>query len=226
MDKDNRKDIFEQGIDYSYISLISRKLRIGIVGGGKAGEIKAKHFVKNECYVEVLSKTFSKGIIELEKCSQKFLKLTNKEFNQKFMYDKHLIIIAVDDESLKNEVKKYCNENYKIYIDSTDFSQGMGVIPVQRSTKNVTFALNTQYGNPKGTVLLSNKVENLISEYDNFIEFIGKIRTRAKVIKEYKDDIIEFVARDEFKKVFDEGKSEVELRLNFPKEIVDYLLKS
>lgn len=225
MDKDDRKDIFEQGIDYSYISFISQKLRVGIVGGGKAGEIKAKHFVKNECYVEVLSKTFSKGIIELEKYSQKFLKLINEEFNCKFIHDKHLIIIAVDDENLKKEIKKYCNDNYKIYIDSSDFSQGMGVIPVQRNTKNVSFALNTKYGNPKGAVFLSNKVESLIGEYDNFMEFIGNIRTKAKVMKEYKDDIIEFVARDEFKKAFDQGKSEEELRLNFPKDIVDYLLK-
>ncbi|MDR3594250.1 NAD(P)-dependent oxidoreductase [Clostridium sp.] len=224
MDKDDRKDIFKQGIDYSYISLISQKLRVGIIGGGKAGEIKAKHFVKSKCYVEVLSKTFSKGIIELGKCSQKFLKLIDEEFNYKFMCDKHLIIIAVDDEILKSEIKKYCNENYKIYIDSSDFSQGMGVIPVQRSTKNVTFALNTQYGNPKGAVFLSNKVESLIKEYDSFIEFIGKIRTKAKGMKDYKDDIIEFVARDEFRKAFDEGKSEEKLRLNFPKDIVDYLL--
>ena len=55
MEEDNRKDIYNEGIDYSYISLISKKLRVGIIGGGKAGFIKIKHFIKNKCYVEVLS---------------------------------------------------------------------------------------------------------------------------------------------------------------------------
>ena len=35
MYEDNRKDICNEGIDYSYISLISSKLRVGIIGGGK-----------------------------------------------------------------------------------------------------------------------------------------------------------------------------------------------
>ena len=41
------------GYDISYISLISSKLRVGIIGGGKAGAIKTKHFVNRKCYVEV-----------------------------------------------------------------------------------------------------------------------------------------------------------------------------
>lgn len=225
MDQDNREDIHKQGIDYSYISLISKKLRVGIIGGGKAGTIKAKHFVRNQCYVEVLSKAFDKEIIELSKCLKGNIKLINDEFEYTFLYDKHLIIIAVDDDLLRNNIKKYCDENYKIYIDSSDFKEGMGVVPVQRSTDNVTFALNTQYGNPKGAVLLSKKVENLLKEYDGFIKFISKIRSRAKNMREYKADIIDFVAQEEFKKAFDEGKSEEELRIKFPKGIVDNLLK-
>ena len=69
MYEDNRKDIYDEGIDYSYISLISSKLRVGIIGGGKAGAIKTKHFVNNKCYVEVLSHTFSEEIIEISKAS-------------------------------------------------------------------------------------------------------------------------------------------------------------
>lgn len=225
MDRDDRKDIYKQGIGYSYISLMSKKLRVGIIGAGRAGTIKAKHFVKNGCHVEVLSKTFNKEIIELAKCSQESLKLITEEFNYEFINNKHLIIIAIDDEILKNEIKKYCETHYKIYVDSSDFSKGMGVIPVQRNTKNVTFALNTQYGNPKGALFLSRKVENLLKEYDAFMECTSKIRNKAKEIQEYKDDIIEFIASDEFKKAFDEGKSENVLRLKFPKDIVNYLLK-
>lgn len=225
MGEDNRKDICNEGIDYSYISLISKKLRVGIIGGGKAGTIKVKHFVNNNCYVEVLSKGFDKEIIELSKVFSEKLKLINEEFKSEFLRDKHIIIIALDDYIIKNKVRKYCDENYKIYIDSSNFTDGMGVVPIQRNTENITFALNTRHGNPKGAILVSNKVKNILEEYDEFIEFIGRIRNRAKVFPQYKKQIISFIGNDDFKKAFDEGKSEYSLRNSFPKEIVDYLLE-
>lgn len=61
MDRNNRENIYDEGIEYSYISLISKKLRVGIVGGGKAGTIKARHFVRNKCCVEVISKLLMKN---------------------------------------------------------------------------------------------------------------------------------------------------------------------
>ena len=225
MYEDNRKDIYNEEIDYSYISLISSKVRVGIIGGGKAGAIKTKHFVNNKCYVYVLSKTFNEEIIELSKTSMERLKLINEEFSYEFLKDKHLIIIALDDKILKDKIKKYCDDNCKIYIDSSNFADGMGVIPIQRNTENITFALNTRYGNPKGAVLISDKVKNLLEEYDDFIGYMGKIRNRAKEFPEHKNEILRFIGNDSFKKFFDEGKSESVLRINFPKEIVDYLLK-
>jgi precorrin-2 dehydrogenase/sirohydrochlorin ferrochelatase len=225
MHENNRKNICNEGIDYSYISLISSKIRVGIIGGGRAGTIKTKHFVNSKCYVEVLSRTFSEPIIELSKVSMGRLKLINEEFSYGFLKDKHLIIIALDDNALKNKIKKYCDENYKIYIDSSDFRYGIGVVPIQRNTKNITFALNTRYGNPKGAVLISNKVKEVLEEYDDFIGFVGKIRSRAKGLLEYKNEVLQFIGDDNFKISFDEGKSESVLRTNFKKEIVDYLLK-
>ena len=226
MYEDNRKDIYDERIDYTYISLMSNKIRVGIIGGGKAGSIKTKHFVNNKCHVEVLSHTFSDEIIELSKTAMGRLKLVNEEFSYEFLKDKHIIVIALDEETLKNKIKKYCNENYKIYIDSSNFTDGMGVVPIQKNTENITFALNTKYGNPKGAVLVSNKVKILLEEYDDFIGFMGKIRNKAKKLPEYKNDILKFIGNDDFKKLFDQGKSESALRSNFPKEVVDYLLNT
>jgi precorrin-2 dehydrogenase / sirohydrochlorin ferrochelatase len=225
MYEDNRKDISREEIIYSYISLFSSKLRVGVIGGGKAGTIKAKHFANNKCYVEVLSKTFSDELVEISKGARENFKLINEEFNYEFLKDKHIIIIAFYDNILKDKIIKYCDENFKIYIDSSDFTDGMGVIPIQRNTKNISFALNTKIGNPKGAVLVSDKVKTLLEEYDDFIEFMGKIRNRAKVFPKYKDEIIKLIGNDEFKKSFDDGRSESILRSNFPKEIIDYLLE-
>lgn len=225
MFENNREDISSEEIRYSYISLISSKLRVGIVGGGKAGTIKARHFINDNAYVEVLSKTFTEDLLELSKDYTKKLMLINEEFNYDFLKDKHLIIIAIEDKNLIDKIKIYCEENFKIYIDSSDFKEGMGVIPIERDTKNISFALNTKQGNPKGAVLAAEKVKNLLEEYDDFLGFMGKIRTSAKKYPEYKKEILSFVGNEDFKILFDQGKAEEALRNNFPNEIIDYLLK-
>lgn len=224
MGEDNRKDFYDGEIDYSYVALISKKTRVGIIGGGKAGVIKTKHFINNKCYVEVLAKTFDIKLIELAEINPERLKLINDEFSNEFLMDKHIIIIALDDETLKNKIKEYCDENYKLYIDSSNFKDGMGVVPVERSTKNITFALNTKYGNPKGSVLLSEKVKNLLLDYDDFVEFTWKIRDKAKKLPKSKSRIVEFINSDDFKESFDKGEAENSLRMNFENEIVDYIL--
>lgn len=225
MFENNREDISSEEIRYSYISLISNKLRVGIVGGGKAGTIKARHFIKNDAYVEVLAKAFTEDLEKLSKeCTEK-LKLINEEFNYDFLKDKHLIIIALEEKTLIEKIKNYCEENFKIYIDSSDFKAGMGVVPIERYTKNISFALNTKHGNPKGAVFVAKKVKSLLEEYDDFLGFMGNIRTRAKKYPDYKNKILSFIGNEEFKVLFDQGKAEKVLRDHFPNEIIDYLLK-
>jgi precorrin-2 dehydrogenase/sirohydrochlorin ferrochelatase len=225
MFENNREDISSEEIRYSYISFIPNKLRVGIVGGGKAGTIKARHFIQDGVYVEVLSKNFTEDLVELSEEFKEKVKLLNEEFNFGFLIDKHLIIIAIEDKTLIEKIKKYCEENFKIYIDSSDFKGGMGVIPIERDTKNISFALNTKQGNPKGAVLVAEKVKTLLAEYDDFLGFMGNIRTRAKKYPEYKNEILSFIGNENFKILFDQGKAEKALRKNFPKEIIDYLLK-
>ena len=66
MFKDIRKDIFKENIDYTYLSLVSKKTNVGVIGGGKVGYIKAKNFLAKNCNVEVLSLDFIKEFKELE----------------------------------------------------------------------------------------------------------------------------------------------------------------
>ena len=58
MYKDIREDIYKEKLVYTYLSFISQKLRVGIIGGGKAGYLKSKSFLSRGCRVEVLSINF------------------------------------------------------------------------------------------------------------------------------------------------------------------------
>lgn len=221
MQRDNSEDIYNE-IEYSFISFFSRKLRIGVIGGGKAGSIKIKHFVNNKCYVEVLSNEFSQDILELSHKNNN-IKLINRKFNFEFLKDKHIIIIALEDKIIKNNIKKYCDDNYKIYIDSTDFKEGMAVVPTERSTRTMNFALNTKGGNPKGSVWVSNRINEKLMEFDDFIEFTTIIRNKAKGIPKYKNEIINFIFSDEFKNFFEREQAIESMKNRFPKEVIDKL---
>lgn len=221
MSEYNRENI-QNEIEYSFISLFSKKIRIGVVGAGKAGTIKIRHFVKNKCYVEVLSKEFSKDILELSELNNN-LKLISQEFDYHFLKDKHLIIIALDDSTIKEKIKKYCDDNYKIYIDSTDFKKGMAVVPAERSSKAVNIAVNTKDGNPKGAVWAAEKLRKVMMKDDDYIEFTTQIRNKAKDIPQYKNEIINFVFTEEFRESFNKGKGIESIKDKFSEEIINKL---
>lgn len=224
MSENNRKDIFNKKLNYSYLGLISNKIRIGIIGAGRAGLIKAKHFAVNGCYVEILSREFSEEIIRLSHEYKENLKLINTEFNISFLEDKHIIIIALEDRNLIELIKKYCDDNYKIYIDSSNFIEGMGIVPVERKSKNIVVALNTTLGNPRGAVLVAQKVKEVIDSYDEFIEFTTKLRNNSKDLLQYKEEILKIIGTEEFEKLYKENNHEEFLREHLPNEIVDYIM--
>ena len=66
MYKDIRKDILEEGLEYTFLSVMSQKLRVGIIGGGKVGYIKGKNFALKGCIVEVLSLDFIEEFYRLK----------------------------------------------------------------------------------------------------------------------------------------------------------------
>ncbi|GAA0085734.1 NAD(P)-dependent oxidoreductase [Clostridium sp. CTA-7] len=215
MYKDIRKDILEEGLEYTFLSVMSQKLRVGIIGGGKVGYIKGKNFALKGCIVEVLSLDFIEEFYRL-----KNINLIKGSYNKDFLRDKHLIIIATDDYNKNLEIKKDCDEEFKIYIFAADYLSGMAVAPVQRELDNISFAVNTKHGNPKGSIMIANKVFDVLKEYDNFIGYSTTIREKAKFVLENKNKIIEFVCSEDFKYIYEKGKDKLVIELFFGKEIV------
>lgn len=220
MCKNTRKDISKEDIDYTYLSLISKKLNVGIIGGGKVGYIKCKNFLSKKCNVEVLSLNF---IDEFKSLSN--VKLIHNSYYKEFIMNKHLIVIATNDKSINNIIKNDCEEFYKIYIFAEDYLESMAIAPVQRNLKNISFAVNTNHGNPKGSLLLSEKIIDTLKDYDEFVGYSSTIRSEAKIIKEHKKDIINFVCSEDFKYFYDKKKDEIIIEMFFGKEILNKLYK-
>lgn len=215
-----KEDVSDRGIEYLYLSLISNNIRVGIIGGGKAGAIKAKSFWEKGAYVEVLSNDFHEYFYQFKNNK---LTLNNNSYNKGFIKDKHIIIIAVDDNKLIEKIEKDCKEDSRIYINATDFRSGLAVVPVQRTTKNLSIAISTKVGNPKGAVMVAEKTLKLLNEYDDFIDFSGKIRKRAKELKDGKKTIIDFVCTEDFKYIYSKKKDKEVLKMFFNDNIVEFL---
>ncbi|MCR1950292.1 MULTISPECIES: NAD(P)-dependent oxidoreductase [unclassified Clostridium] len=221
MYKDTRKDIPKESLNYTYISIMSKKLRVGIVGGGNVGYIKGKNFLHKGCIVDVLSLNFIDKFSNL-----KDINLIKGEYNKDFIRDKHLIIIATDDYNKNLEIKKDCDDEYKIYIFASEYSNGMAVAPVQRELKNISFSVNTKNGNPKGSLMIAEKILDLLKNYDDFIGYSSLIREQAKSLRENKNDIIKFICSEDFKYIYEKGKDKIVIDMFFGKEVSNKIYKN
>ncbi|MDV4149463.1 NAD(P)-dependent oxidoreductase [Clostridium sp. AL.422] len=221
MCKNIREDIPKENIDYTYLSLISRKTNIGVIGGGKVGYIKSKNFLSKNCNVEVLSIDFIEEFKKLDN-----IKLIKNSYYKDFIKDKHIIVIATNDTFLNQRIKEDCEEAYKIYVYVEDYLESMAIVPVQRNLNNISFAVNTNYGNPKGSLMIAEKVIDTLREYDEFVGYSSLIRKSAKGIVEKKKDIINFVCSEDFKYIYEKKKDKIVLEMFFGKEVLNEIYRN
>lgn len=220
----DHKENIQEKIDYSYIGLISQKIKIGIIGGGKAAYIKASHFLNNNCRVEIVSLEFSDEIVKLGSEYKNNLKLLKESFNVDFLKDKHIIIICLNKKKIIKEVEEFCQSNYKIFINCADFKKGMGIIPAEVKGKNIIACVNSVSANPKGTVMTSKEIKKVIDEYDDFIGYSSMIRNKGKNIDQYKKTILEIAGSKEFKEYYDKGLAREYLEKYLDYDVVEYLI--
>ena len=212
MSQDTKENILEDVIEYTHISLISSKTKVLIVGGGRAGYIKAKSFASKGCMVSVLSEEFIGDFDNLLNLAN--VNIIKGEYESSFIVEKHLVVIAVNDNEVRVKIKEDCEKLYKLYLDCTDFKEGQFVMPVQRETNNVTFSLNTKGGSPKAAMFLAEVMEQTLIEYDEFIQYLCQLREEVKS-SEYKGKILDFASTEDFRFFYDKGKHKEVLRMFF-----------
>ena len=180
MSENNRKNILSSELEYTFISLLSHKISVVIIGGGKAGFIKCKSFAEKKCKVLVLSKKFNPIFNSLGNLDN--VELLQDYYKESYIIDKHLVVIAVDDKNINEKIKEDCENNYKLYLDCSNFKNGLFITPMQKQMKSLSFSIHTKAGNPKASILLANSIEEKLNDYDDFIEYISDLRGKSKRI--------------------------------------------
>lgn len=204
-------------LNYAPITLLGEKLKIGVIGAGRGALIKVRNFYNKGSKIEVLALDF---LEDFYKFNGDKVKLIKGNYNKEFILDKHLIIIAIDDENVISKIKDDCEELYKIYINSSKFRDGMGVVPVTRESKFITVAVNTKVGNPRGSVMVAESITKSLQEFDEYIRLTGEIRNSLFLDKEIKDDLLKFINSSDCKFFYSKNKILEVFRLFYNDDIV------
>jgi precorrin-2 dehydrogenase / sirohydrochlorin ferrochelatase len=212
------KDILQPKLEYMHLSLLSNKVRVLVVGGGRAGYIKCKSFSEKGCSVTVVSKDFSE---EFKEFSPSEVTLICGEYNSDYILDKHMVVIAVEDGKLIQEITEDCEKLSKLYLNCADFKEGLLSVPLQRETESTLFSISTKGGNPKTARFLAEVIEKGIREYDELISYSSSLRERIKKTP-YKDEIMTFTASEDFKFFVDKAVQEKVLRIFYGGKNFEY----
>jgi precorrin-2 dehydrogenase/sirohydrochlorin ferrochelatase len=204
----NKQDL--SALNYTMISLISNKVKVLIVGGGEAAFIKCRTFSKEGCNITVVSKEFC---LKFQSMSDNYnVKLIKGEYDESYVDFNHIVIIATDNKSVNESIKKYCDIKCKLYVHCEDSSKGLFVTPVQKDTPNMKFALHTKNASPKTSQFMSRIVEDKILEYTDFIDYTCLIRNLVKQRVD-KKDIMSFVCSEDFYFYYTKGEQDIILKL-------------
>ena len=207
--KNNREDIL---LDYSFISLIAKNISVVIIGGGRAGYIKTRSFFSKGFNVSVVSKDFDDKFKKLNRQ----IELIKDGYKIKYILDKHLVIVATDNEDVNRAIKIDYEKHYKMYLNSSNFKEGKFLTPVEQKSKNIKIGIHTSLGSPKTSLYLGEKIKQTIDKYDGFVEYIGILRN--DVLSKSKDrslnlEIMNFVNSDDFYFYYKLNKHKLILKL-------------
>ena len=183
-------------LSYAPITLFGEKLKIGVIGAGRGALIKVRNFYNKGSEIEVLALDF---LEDFYKFNGDKVKLIKGNYNKDFILDKHLIIIAIDDEVVINEIKNDCEKLCKIY----------------------TVAVNTAtVGNPRGSVMVAESITESLQEFDEYIRLTGQIRNSLILDKEIKDNLLKFINTSDCKFFYTKNKIFQVFKLFYDEDLV------
>jgi precorrin-2 dehydrogenase/sirohydrochlorin ferrochelatase len=207
---ENYQEDFSGGsVVFMPLSLIAGKIRVLIVGGGKAGYMKARSFLSRGCHVTVAAMDFKEGLEEL-RCPD--LCLIKAPYNREFIKNVHLVVIAVSQEAVAERIQEDCQAEYKLYLYSGEATRGLFVIPAAEETREGVFTFHTKKGSPATTKFIRTKIKEQLSEYDSFIEFACSLRDSLKGDKN-RSKIMDFVNTEDFYSFYQKQKHVLVLKL-------------
>jgi precorrin-2 dehydrogenase/sirohydrochlorin ferrochelatase len=163
------------------IFLKVHQLEVLIVGGGKVGLEKLSFLLKSSpnANVQLVAPEINDEILQLTKTCQ--VKLVKENFTNSFLENKHIVIVATDDESKNIEIYNECkSRNLLVNLADNpsycDFYLG-GIV----TKGNVKIAISTNGKSPTTAKRLRQFFEEVIPEnIDDLVQNLNRYRKSIK----------------------------------------------
>ena len=131
-----------------------------IIGAGKIALRKVETLLNYNCNIIVITKeVLEEKILELEK-NDKIKILKNQEFEEKFLENIFLVVVATDNEVLNKNISQLCM-NKNILVNNITSKNDMNVRFASIYEKDDIQIAISANGNPKKAVEIKNKIKDI-----------------------------------------------------------------
>ena len=142
------------------VSIDINNKNILVIGAGKIALRKVETLLNYNCNIIVITKDIlEEKFLELEK-SNKIKVLKNQEFEEKFLQDFFLAVVATDNEVLNKNISQLCM-NKNILVNNITSKNDMNVRFASIYEKDDIQIAISANGNPKKAVEIKNKIKDI-----------------------------------------------------------------
>ena len=145
------------------VSIDLNNKNILVIGAGKIALRKVETLLNYNCNIIVITKDIlEERVWELEK-NNKIKIFKNQEFEEKFLENIFLVVVATDNEILNKEISQLCMSK-NILVNNVTSKDDMNVRFMSIYEKDDIQIAISANGNPKKAVEIKNKIKDIFEK--------------------------------------------------------------
>ena len=145
------------------VSIDINNKNILVIGAGKIALRKVETLLNYNCNIIVITKDIlEEKFLELEK-NNKIKILKNQEFEEKFLENIFLVVVATDNEIFNKKISQLCMSK-NILVNNITSKDDMNVRFSSIYEKDDIQIAISANGNPKKAVEIKNKIKNIFEK--------------------------------------------------------------
>ena len=145
------------------VSIDLNNKNVLVIGAGKIALRKIATLLNYNCNITVITKeVLEEKFLELEK-NNKIKIFKNQEFEEKFLENIFLVVVATDNEVLNKNISQLCM-NKNILVNNITSKNDMNVRFASIYEKDDIQIAISANGNPKKAVEIKNKIKNIFEK--------------------------------------------------------------
>ena len=145
------------------VSIDLNNKNVLVIGAGKIALRKIETLLNYNCNITVITKEIlEEKFLELEK-NNKIKIFKNQEFEEKFLENIFLVVVATDNEVLNKNISQLCMSK-NILVNNVTSKDDMNVRFMSIYEKDDIQIAISANGNPKKAVEIKNKIKNIFEK--------------------------------------------------------------